>query len=324
LVPAAGAYAGDKVERGHPEPTVFAASVVLFAVFVPFAFSEELINGAFDACWADGACAYERAPWQLLAFDTALTLGIIFGAWRFRERYWVRFSRRKLWIWSSVVVVGNLALDALPYRDFQEQYHDLAVLWFNLLMDVGYLILTAILLAVILGIAPMSLLRRTRDRQEWERYRILLPLLVGTFAAWVGGELWDFGLANPQNWNQQHVGTEFFAQLSQVIPLLLVALAIEANFFKLQMRGNTQRAVTIVTVAMMCLGEILVLSVLVLGDAAYRSLDGWHEFIAFVLGLEAVLVGLATLIWAATQLPPRNGTDGATKEPRSASRRTTQ
>ena len=51
------------------------------------------------------------------------------------------------------------------------------------------------------------------------------------------------------------VRPEYFAQVSKIIPLLLVDLGIERRFFEQQMREPVQRALTMFTVLLLCAAE---------------------------------------------------------------------
>jgi hypothetical protein len=100
---------------------------------------------------------------------------------------------------------------------------------------------------------------------------------------------------------------EYFAQLSQIIPLLLVAIGLEAHFFERLLTEPVQRAMTIVSIVILCIGEALAISALPTdnegpGDVLY----GWHEYSAFVLTVQGVAIVLAILVWALVDEPPRD------------------
>lgn len=94
------------------------------------------------------------------------------------------------------------------------------------------------------------------------------------------------------------VDQEYFAQVSQAIPLLLVTLGIETGFFRRGLREPAQRAATIATVTMLCVGLMSALSTLPLsGSGCGNVLPAWHEYFGLVFTLQAVFVALTTLIW---------------------------
>ena len=220
---------------------------------------------------------------------------------------------------------GTLAVDSIAAGDSSVDYQNLPRLGTYLLADAAWLIFLAVFVAAALDLNPTVMFRR-RPKEDWETFRVLLPLLLGTAAAWIAGQLWDYALADPppaatassEVKSDGLVGVQFFPQLSQVIPLLLVALAVEARVFRRPLHYRSERAASIVTVAVLCLGELGVLSVLA-SRKVQDSLEGWHEFIAFVLGVEAVLVGLITLVLVATEAPaaapPHSPLPAAAPEP---------
>ncbi|MBT0773638.1 hypothetical protein KIH74_32135 [Kineosporia sp. J2-2] len=292
------------------------ASLLLFLFFVPFAFSEELVNAAYDACAeldrrpgcgvADSAQVYLLGRWLngwdllLLGVDTFSAPVLFVVAVRLRRLLGARLPRRDLIGWFLVAYLATLAIDfaAVGWGNPAGEYHDPLLLVWSVGLCLLWIVALALMLAVFLGIDPRRELL-SRPRAGWQRLRPFAPLIIGTFVAWIAGALWDFALADPDAVGTR-VDQEFFAQASQVVPLLFVALAVEAQFFRRPAQDALERAAGIVTVATMCFGEIVVLSVLVAGDQAGASLMGWHEFAAYIFGLEAIFVGLATLVWSAT------------------------
>jgi hypothetical protein len=94
------------------------------------------------------------------------------------------------------------------------------------------------------------------------------------------------------------VNPAFFSQVAGVIPLLLVTLGIEFGYFRNAFREPAQRAATIVTVALLCIGLVFALSaVLKSGQGCGDVLTQWHEYLAFVVSVQSGVIGLATLVW---------------------------
>lgn len=312
-----GAYAGDV---HSPETDRFGAggvawmSILLSVIFIPFAFSEEFTNGALDAVRSP----VRPAPnWLLTCVDLALILVIASLATRLRKVHCGDLSSTQFGVWLAAGSVATLAIDWFATGMQTDDWHNLPRLGFYLAADAGWLAALAVICTASLGVSPLVIVGRgpTDSRRD---FRVLMPLLVGTAAAWLAGQIWDFGIErNPLSGGDfGRLGSQFFPQLSQVIPLLLVALAVEARFFQRASRYRVQRAASIVTVAILCVGEIAVVSVLASAPAG-ASLEGWHEFIAFVLASEAVLVGLTTVILVATEAePPTHPAQTPTGPPR--------
>jgi predicted permease len=94
------------------------------------------------------------------------------------------------------------------------------------------------------------------------------PLLVGTFFATIVRYSPAFlHLISPAGTSgscEKLIGNEYFAQMTQVIPLLLIALGIQMGFMR--RTGSDQDAVAlaapIVTVVLLCVAEFLSFSAL--------------------------------------------------------------
>jgi len=56
-------------------------------------------------------------------------------------------------------------------------------------------------------------------------------------------------------WHPNTISQEYFAQVSQIIPLLLVATGLEASLFRRNVDNPVRRAMTILTIAVLCVGE---------------------------------------------------------------------
>jgi hypothetical protein len=107
-------------------------------------------------------------------------------------------------------------------------------------------------------------------------------VVIGTYAVYVGASVW-YGLnesavrsvseamevARREGLNGQlnelcvgAIKPEYFAQLSQVIPLLLVALGLERRFFERLLQEPVQRTLTLFTVLLLCAGEAIAIATL--------------------------------------------------------------
>ena len=103
---------------------------------------------------------------------------------------------------------------------------------------------------------------------------------------------------------QGAIRPEYFSNVSQVIPLLLVALGIERRFFERFLRETVQRAITMFTVLVLCIGELLALSVLPSpNQGCGRVLSAPHEWIAFTTTVFACSTALMLLFWALIPVP---------------------
>ncbi len=194
-----------------------------------WAFSEEILEAIGDAV-NPGQTDRIGVEYLLPGIDVLLMLAVFAATRREAHAGWP-----VLWGWAWVSVGCSLAVDlgslALPEG--------------NLLIDLGtsviYSAILLVLIAAAIGVSPLVVIPRSRrsvkdkepgGKDEWERFRVALPLLVGTFVAYVTSSLWT------QEFERNGVYTggvdqEYFAQLSQIVPLLLIAVGLEAGLVKL-------------------------------------------------------------------------------------------
>jgi hypothetical protein len=289
------------VKRREPFTSTF---VLLFLL----AFSDELlylVGAAVQPVEVTGLVV-------LLVVDGVLLALVLFQIWRIRRRS-ERRGRWTVWLYAGVSAAGTLGTDVLvKLTDASE--NPAAITAIGLVSSVLYVLSLTGLVAAVLQVSPRLLVRsrlRTEHPDDWHRLRAAVPLLVGTFASYLATAWWDFGLA-PGSDDGVVVDQQFFAQISQFIPLLIVALGIEANFFKQLLEDMATRAAAILSVAVLCLGEVLALSVLawpkppgeetpwffqyVIQTQISRAYT-LHNYAAFLVTSAAALIGIATLIW---------------------------
>lgn len=176
-------------------------------------------------------------------------------------------------------------------------------IWFELLSSLVYVFALALLLAATVDANPwmfVSAGRRSAWPDEWIRVRVAVPLLVGTLGAYLATAWWEFWL------RYQGIERKFFAQMSQVIALLIVALGVEVQFFRSAATDPSQRAMAVLSLSILALGEVMSLSALTV-QQSYP----WHDYLAFIITVEACLIALSTLIWvlivrleSSSQAPP--------------------
>jgi hypothetical protein len=144
------------------------------------------------------------------------------------------------------------------------------------------------------------------DRDDPDRERIVrdtvlpaLPLVAGAGVAWTAGVLWTKYIEPVQD---EGVDPEFFAQMSAVIPVLLLALVVEARVLRASHSvPRARRELNLYVVVVLVLGEAMALSTLPIENQVDakgngRVLTDWHEYIAFDLSVFAVAIALATIV----------------------------
>lgn len=277
--------------------------IAVFVTFFPLAFSGETIT---EIIQVDPNSLNE--PWRHLCLaitDAGLIIIILSSTiWLWSRNGWPTFS---IWAWWLIGAGMTLVLDILTI-DGQAGNP-----WANLAVDLGYIVSLSILLAAAVKVDPTEALRprvRRNNRQAWKELRGALPLFIGTLAAYIGSTVWNSIFK--QNARRHGCGTggmecrgaiaiEYFAQLSQVILLLLVAVGIEAGIFRASLKDPVPRAMTITTVVILCVAEVLTISTLPLlnhGNTATDILSRWHEYLAFIVTWEASFIALSLLVWA--------------------------
>jgi hypothetical protein len=120
----------------------------------------------------------------------------------------------------------------------------------------------------------------------------VVPLVIGVGAAYVGETLY---------WREvqaggDHIDQEYFAQISQVLPLLAIALGFESRLTdKGRILKPAEVAVGMFTVLLLVIAEGLAISALPV-DNSEVFLYTWHEYVAFIVTLYACFVVLAVLV----------------------------
>jgi hypothetical protein len=175
-----GAAADGQTEQSVREPAPmrggFGMVLFLFVAFVPLAFSEDFIAAVSDVTRT------EPHPDILVAVDSALLAFLFFLTVWLRKpssedaRSW---SFAPWWIAGATLTLAtDMALISWIERES---------LWIDMGSSVLYIVSLALIVAATVGVNPS----RIRTRGEWIRVRPMVPLLVGTLAAYVGTILWS-------------------------------------------------------------------------------------------------------------------------------------
>jgi hypothetical protein len=274
---------------------------VVLIVFGLLAFSDDIAEAAVDL-WeaATGATLPDGVAWAVvIAVDVVLILSL----WRFRERPRPAPNGRA-WLVSGGVFIG---LDGL--RLALESWWDPPAL----ILIVSLLVYLPLLLALYTyargrpfygPVKRWMLGGRAGDDDRIVRDTVLpaLPLVVGAGIAWTAGVLWKHYIRPEGTDVTEGVNPEFFAQMSAVIPVLLLALVIETHVLRASRTvSRPRRELNIYVVVVIVLGEAMALSALPVRNArvpggAGKVLPDWHEYIAFDLTVFAVGVALATVV----------------------------
>jgi hypothetical protein len=283
---------------------------VVFLMLFAFSYSEQFISQVFGS---GGPTVWQIA---VIVVDAA-----VLGAVGLMKRAVTRddgdVPRLWGWWWTGVAVL--LGVDALR-----------VVVVESILLDVltvtVYAAAMGVTMAVSLNADPLTLLssgRRVALPIDWARVRAIVPLVVGAWLCYLAAsayvDYFDVTTARSLDPSTEAavldlpvteqlsvlsqlcrgaISPVFFQQVVGVIPVLLLALGVEFNYFRRTLTDAGQRAATAATVTVLAAGLVGALSTLPWdGQGCGDVLARGHEYIAFLLAVQAVFTGLATLVW---------------------------
>ncbi len=292
-----------------------AVIAVVFLLFFTFSYSEDFVFVVLESTGRDQVTGWFVG---LVGFD-ATVLGLTGLMKRFIAHADGEPPRLWRWWWTSfAAVIGvDVFLVLLP------EEHPL---WVDFSASVALAALMGIVMMVSLNADPLTLFdggRRSAEPTQWARARAVVPLVIGTLACFLAATAFDdfFDLdtvrvLDPETEAQVAamplperlgawatlcegaVSPAFFQQVVTLIPLLLLTLGVEFNFFRRALEEPAQRAAAAATVALMAIGLSLAVSTLPWADTGCGGVLGyWHEYLTFVVSVQGVATGLATLIW---------------------------
>lgn len=292
-----------------------AVLAVVFLLLFAFSYSEDLVFAVVEATGGDYVVGWLIG---LVGFDAAV-LAVVGLLKRAIARADDEAPRLWRWWWISfaAVVCLDVFLVLLP------EDHPL---WIDLVSSVALAILMGILMMVSLNGDPLTLFsraRRSAKQTDWARVRAVVPLVIGTFASYLAATAFvDFfdldtvRVLDPEveaevaampiaerlgalaTLCEGAVSPAFFQQVVKVFPVLLLTIGVEFNFFRRALNEPAQRAAAAATVAVMAIGLALAVSTLPWADAGCGGVLGyWHEYLTFVVSVQGVATGLATLMW---------------------------
>ena len=292
-----------------------AVLAVVFLLLFAFSYSEDFVFAVLQATGHEHVAGWLIG---LVGFDAAV-LAVVGLLKRAIARADDEAPRLWRWWWISfAAIVGvDVFLVLLP------EGHPL---WIDLVSSVALATLMGILMMVSLNGDPLTLfsrVRRSAEPTDWARARAVVPLVIGTLACYIAATAFDdfFDLDTVRTLDPEMeaevgampiaerlgalatlcegaVSPAFFQTVVRVIPLLLLTIGVEFNFFRRALDEPAQRAAAAATVALMSIGLSLAVSTLPWADTGCGGVLGyWHEYLTFVVSVQGVATGLATLIW---------------------------
>jgi hypothetical protein len=293
---------------------------VVFLMLFAFSYSEQLVSGLFPVVGGGGQTAWRVA---VVVVDAAV-LGLVGLMKRVITKADGDTPRLWGWWWTGIVIL--LGVDV--FRLFPLQ---------SIRVDV----LTATLYAVAMGwtmaaslnadpLALFSTARRVALHTDWVRVRAVVPLVLGTWLCYLAASAFvDYfdvdtvrtldettarqvadmpvpeQMAVLSQLCEGAISPVFFQQIVGVLPVLLLTLGIEFNYFRRTLTDAGQRAATAATVTVMAAGLVGALSTLPWdGQGCDDVLSSWHEYLAFLFAVQGIFTGLATLVWLLVSSTP--------------------
>ena len=286
---------------------------VVFLMLFAFSYSEQLVSGLFPVVGGGGQTAWRVA---VVVVDVAvlglvgLMKGIVTRADGDAPRLWG-------WWWTGVAIL--IAVDVL-------RLFPVEAIGLDLLTATVYAAAMGLTMAASLNADPLALFstaRRVALPTDWVRVRAVVPLVFGTWLCYLAASAFvDYfdlravraldpatadkvaempipeQMAVLSQLCQGAISPVFFQLIVEVLPVLLLTLGIEFNYFRRTLTDAGQRAATAATVTVMAAGLVGALSTLPWdGQGCGDVLSSWHEYVAFLFAVQGIFTGLATLVW---------------------------
>ncbi|BBX00825.1 hypothetical protein BST36_00180 [Mycolicibacterium moriokaense] len=307
---------------------------VVFLMVFAFSYSEPVVSQLFPSTNSGRELAWRIA---VIVVDAVV---LIFVGLMKRSITRADGDAPRLWGWWWTGVAILIGIDAFRLISLESIRLDVAT-------ATVYAAAMGFTMAASLNADPLTLInteRRLMLPVDWSRVRAIVPLVIGTWLCYLAAtayiDLFDIDtirtldpaleseIAELSESEQIAVIAElcsgaisptFFQLVAEVIPVLLLALGVEFNYFRRTLIDAGQRAATAATVTVLAAALVATLSTLPWdGQGCGDVLSRWHEYIAFLLTVQGIFTGLATLVWLLVASTP-DGPPGA-DEPAEAAR----
>lgn len=283
-------------------PSDLVALMTVFMLIIGFTYSDDFVEFALDLAGLPFvAPGPGPGPVPSLSWPgpvLVLVLDCVLVAATAAVKWWVggpwadgaTFLRRLLTGWwglGAVLVVGtHLVMMATAQR--RSGLGEPAFIAIALLASAVYVTALTLLL--------LSALGGRRGPRTW-----IAPLVIGTSVVYLASALW-YPVIDVNAGCADEVSQEYFSAMPEILAVVLIALGIELNFLRrnAELAADPGRRVSpVFTVLMLSLAILLSFSMLVKAGAepACGLAAVWHEYIAFVVSIQALSIGLATLLW---------------------------
>ena len=136
------------------------------------------------------------------------------------------------------------------------------------------------------------------------------PIVLGTLGAQLASALWYPAIERHENCAGE-ISAWYFSNMSYMFALILLTLCVELNFLRRNPMDHDagQRVAPLFTVIMISLSMPLSFTVLVKTDMPRCGIAAvWHEYFTFVFTAQALIIGLATVVWLLIRSAAQSGT----------------
>ncbi|MFM9035612.1 MAG: hypothetical protein ACKOQ4_15255 [Mycobacterium sp.] len=271
-------------------PSDLPALSAVFLLLVGFTFSDDIVEFLLDITGHSELAATSR-QWLVLALDVLLVLTSAAIKWRISaERIglssFIGQLVRGWWaVGAALVILGHLAL--IVTSEHRAGLGDVETVWLSIAASAVFVVAMTMLL--------VSALAENRGSRGW-----IIPLSIGAFVVQIASALW-YPVINTEGGCAGEVSSSFFSDMTNILSVLLLAIAVELNYVRNTAAEDDsgKRVAPVFTVLMMTTAVVLAFTMLVKADFDPRCgvAAVWHEYISFVVSIQAVATGLATLVW---------------------------
>lgn len=264
---------------------LFALFTVIILV-IGFSLSDDIVEFALDVT----GHSHSAAPWLVFSLDCLLVAGTAVLKWQVGGEGGRNGFLRQLvcgsWGLGAILVIGGHVF-LVNTSGHRAQLSDVAAVWLTLGVTAVFVAgMSMLLLAALAG---------ARAPRDW-----LAPLVIGTFTAQVASALW-YPVIDRGDGCAGNVASGYFADMANILAILLLTLGMEVNFLRRRTTHSNpgQRVAPAFTVLYVCIALGLSFTMEVKGDKDTLCGMGavWHEYISFVITIQALAIGLTTLVW---------------------------
>lgn len=266
------------------------ALVAVFLLIVGFTFSDDVVEFLLDMTGNSDLAATNR-HWLVMGLDVVFVVVTAVLKWQIHEdrRTPAQFLRQLLtgpWaVGALLVLAGHLAL--ILTAEHRSGLSTVASFWINIAASTVFVAAMTTLL--------LSVLSEKSGSRSW-----IAPLVFGTFVVQIASALW-YPVIETNDGCAGEVSSQFFLDMVQMLSIVLLTLAVELSYVR---RGAVEldpgrRMAPVFVVLMLCTAVGLGLTMDVKADQDTLCGMGavWHEYFSFVVCVQALAIGLATLMW---------------------------